>query len=138
MTSEFKQDKRSNELNVQQHYLAASDLCNACITHETLVGVCVQDGFAPSISVCRTSAASVELLPRGWRTIAFLHWLHAQSCSTWLILILIARCCFGAWLLCVRDGLAALLFANVALLLFPLSSFLRIGAPSLSLGGFMF
>ena len=55
------------------------------------------------VCVCRTSAASVELLPRGLRAVAFPRWLHVQSCSTWLILMV--RCCFGG--LCVRDRLAA-------------------------------
>ena len=54
------------------------------------------------------SAASIMLLPPGWRAVAFPRWLHALSCSTWLTL----RCCFGG--LCVRDGLP-LLFAYVAL-----------------------
>ena len=41
---------------------------------------------------------------------------------------------------CVRDGLAASVcdFAYVALLLLPLSISLGVGAPSLSLAGFMF
>ena len=72
-----------------------------------LVGVCVRDGFAASVCVYRTSAASVELLPRGWRAVAFPRWLHVRSCSTWLIVILMGRCCFGGS--CVRDGLAACL-----------------------------
>ena len=71
-----------------------------------LVGVCVRDGLAASVCVYRTSAASVELRPRGWRAIAFPCWLHAQSCSTWLIVIV--RCCFIWRLVCrnLRDGLA--------------------------------
>ena len=64
--------------------------------------LCIRDGLASSVCVCRTSAASVELLPRGWRAVAFPRSLHVQSCSTWLILIV--RCCFGG--LCVRGGLA--------------------------------
>ena len=40
--------------------------------------------------------------------------------------------------LCVRDGLAASVCVYVALLLLPLSFFLGVGAPSLSLAGFMF
>ena len=53
-----------------------------------------------------TSAASVELRPRGWRAIAFPRWLHDQSGSTRLvvIVILMVRCCFGG--LHVRDRLA--------------------------------
>ena len=58
--------------------------------------------------VYRTSAASVELLPRGWRAVAFPRLLHDQiSSSTWLIVIIIVRHCFGG--LCVRDRLAACL-----------------------------
>jgi len=64
-----------------------------------LIGVCVRDGLAASVCVYRTSAASVQLLPRGWRAVAFPRWLHDQSesGSTWLVVILIdiARCCFG-------------------------------------------
>ena len=37
------------------------------------------------VCVCRTSAASVELLPRGWRAVAFSRLIHVQSCSRWLI-----------------------------------------------------
>jgi len=73
-----------------------------------LIGVCVRDGLAASVwCVYRTSVASVELRPRGWRAVAFPRWLHVQNCSTWLIVILIVRCCFGG--LCVRDRLAACL-----------------------------
>ena len=59
------------------------------------------------LRIYRTSAASVELVPRGWRTIgiAFPPWRHVQSCSKWLIptviVILIVRCCFGG--LCVYE-----------------------------------
>ena len=38
----------------------------------------------PSVCICRASAASINLLPRGWRAVAFARWLHVQSCSTWL------------------------------------------------------
>ena len=65
-----------------------------------LGGLCVRDGLAASVCVYRTSAASVEL--RGWRAVAFpRHWLHDQSGSTWLIVILMVRCCFGG--LCVYE-----------------------------------
>ena len=62
-----------------------------------LVGVCVRDGLAASVCVYRTSAASVELRPRGWRAVAFPCWLHLRdrSGSPWLIVILMVRCCFG-------------------------------------------
>jgi len=51
--------------------------------------------------------------------------------------ILMVRCCFGG--LCARDGLAntCLVFAGVALRLLPLSLFLGVRAPSLSLGRFL-
>jgi len=74
----------------------------------------------------RTSAASVELRPRGWRAVAFPCWHHYQSGSTWLIVILIVRCCFGG--LCTRQ--ACYLFARVALVLLPLSLFLGVHALS--------
>ena len=74
-----------------------------------LIGVCVRGGLAASVCVCRTSAASVELRPRGWRAVAFPRWLHLRdrSGSPWLIVILMVRCCFGS--LCVRGRLAACL-----------------------------
>ena len=66
------------------------------ICWKLLIGVCVRDGLAVSAGcVYRTSAASVERLPRGWRAVAFSRWLHVQICSPWLIVILIVRCCFG-------------------------------------------
>ena len=68
------------------------------ICWKLLIGVCVRDGLAASVCVYRTCAASVELLPRGWRALDFPRWLHDQSCLTWatrLIVILIVRCCFG-------------------------------------------
>ena len=60
-----------------------------------LVGVCVRDGLAASVCVYRTSAASVELLPRGWRAVAFPRWLHVKCCSTttWLIV----PCCINSY-----------------------------------------
>ena len=99
-----------------------------------LVGVYVRDGLAASVCVYRTCAASVELLPRGWRALDFPRWLHDQSCLTWatrLIVILIVRCCFGGS--CARDELATCLCMS----LLPLSLFLGVLAPSLSFGRFM-
>jgi len=49
----------------------------ACVCEKGLLLVCA----------CRTSAASVEPLPRGSRAVAFPLWLQVLSCSTWLILI---------------------------------------------------
>ena len=60
-----------------------------CLT--LLVGVYVRDGLVASVCVCRTSAASVQFLPRGSRAVAFPRWLHVLSCLTWLIV----RCCIG-------------------------------------------
>ena len=37
------------------------------------------------VCACRTSAASVEPLPRGSRAVAFPLWLQVLRCSTWLI-----------------------------------------------------
>ena len=48
------------------------------------------------VCACRTSAASVEPLPRGSRAVAFPRWLHVLSCSTWLIVR-----CFGCINSCV-------------------------------------
>ena len=69
--------------------------------------VCTRRACCFCLRVYRTSTASVELRPRGWRAVAFPRWLHLrdQSGSPWLILILMVRCCFGG--LCVRDRLAA-------------------------------
>ena len=90
------------------------------------------------VCACRTSAASVEPLPRGWCAVAFPRWLHDQSGSTWLIVILIVRRCFGG--LCVYETrlllVSCLVFAHVALLRLPLSFVLGAGAPSLSHVGF--
>ena len=93
------------------------------ICWKLLIGVCVRDGLAASVCVYRNSAASVELLPRGWHAVAFPRWLHVRSYSTWLIVSLMVRCCFGGLcLVCTRQ--ACCLFARVALLLLPLSLFL--------------
>ena len=103
------------------------------ICWKLLIGVCVRDGLAASVCVYRTSAASVELHPRGWRAVAFPRWLHLRdrSGSPWPIVILMVRCCF----VCTRQ--ACCLFAHVALLLLPLSLFLGVRAPSLSHGRLM-
>ena len=44
------------------------------------------------VCACRTSAASVEPLPRGSRAVDFPLWLQVLnlSCSTWLILIVVS------------------------------------------------
>ena len=70
---------------------------------------CVYETGLLLVCACRTSAASVEPLPQGSSAVAFPRWLHDQSesGSTWLIVILIVRCCFGG--VCVRDRLAACL-----------------------------
>ena len=70
-------------------------------------GPCVRYGLASSVSVRRTSAASVELLPRGLRAVCFPRWLHVLSCSTWLIIV---RCCIGG--LCYFASLALTVILN--------------------------
>jgi len=57
----------------------------ACVYETSLLLVCA----------CRTSAASVEPLPRGSRAVAFSLWLQVRSCSTRLIV----RCCFCSLLM---------------------------------------
>ena len=56
------------------------------------------------------SVASVELLPRGWRAVAFPRWFHVQSYSTWLLttigsfslfIVASAACVYEAGLLLV-------------------------------------
>ena len=46
---------------------------------------CVYETGLLLVCACRTSAASVEPLPRGSRAVAFPRWLQVLSCSTWLI-----------------------------------------------------
>ena len=105
-----------------------------------LVGVCVREGLAASVCVCRIPAASVELLPRGWRAVAFplsLHVLkaarrgseHNSHCSMFVVVASAA---------CVYETSLPLLFAHVAILLLSLSRFLGVGASSLSLASFLF
>ena len=108
------------------------------ICWKLLIGVCVRDGLAASVCVYRTSAASVELRPRGWRAVAFPRWLHLrdQSGSTWLIDIVILIWFVVASAACVYETRLLLVCACRALLLLPLSLFLGVRAPSLSLGGF--
>jgi len=48
-------------------------------------GVCVYETGLLLVCACRTSAASVEPLPRGSCAVAFPLWLQVLSCSTWLI-----------------------------------------------------
>ena len=57
---------------------------------------CVRETGLLLVCACRTSAASVEPLPRGSRAVAFplALWLQVLSCSTWLIDI--ARCCINS------------------------------------------
>jgi len=56
---------------------------------------CVYETGLLLVCACRTSAASVEPLPRGSRAVAFPRWLQVLSCSTWLIV----RSSFGKSLL---------------------------------------
>ena len=81
--------QRVTRASCAQLLLLRSDFCAwrrlLLICWKLLIGVCVRDGLAASVCVCRTSAASVELLPRGSRAVAFPLWLQVLSCSTWLI-----------------------------------------------------
>ena len=109
--------QRVTRASCAQLLLLRSDFCAwrrlLLICWKLLIGVCVRDGLAASVCVYRTSAASVELRPRGWRAVAFPRhfWLHLllrdRSGSPWLIVILMVRCCFGG--LCVRERLATCL-----------------------------
>ena len=109
--------QRVTRASCAQLLLLRSDFCAwrrlLLICWKLLIDVCVRVGLAASVSVYRTSAASVELRPRGWRAVAFPRhfWLHLllrdRSGSPWLIVILMVRCCFGG--LCVRGRLAACL-----------------------------
>ena len=53
---------------------------------------CVYEAGLLLVCACRTSAASVEPLPRGSRSVAFPRWLQVLSSSTWLIV----RCCINS------------------------------------------
>ena len=53
---------------------------------------CVYETGLLLVYACRTSAASVEPLPRGSRAVAFPLWLQVLSCSTWRIV----RCCINS------------------------------------------
>ena len=128
------------------HMLSSCVLCLAPPAADLLEAlgrsVCTRRACCFCLRMSRTFAASVELLPRSWRAVTFPRLLHVLSCSTWLII----RCyCFsfgGLCDLCVRDRLAASvcdsrIYYLVILLILLLSFFLRVGAPSISLGGFM-
>ena len=90
--------QRVTRASCAQLLLLRSDFCAwrrlLLICWKLLIGVCVRDGLAASVCVYRTSAASVELRPRGWRAVAFPRWLHLRdrSGSPWLIVILMVRC----------------------------------------------
>ena len=76
-----------------------------------LFGVCVRVGLAASVCVCRTSAASVEFLPRGWRAVALHRWLmfkYARRGS-------FSHCSLlaSAFVICVYETGLPLLFAHV-------------------------
>ena len=87
---------RRTRASCAQLLLLRSDFCAwrrlLLICWKLLIGVCVRDGLAASVCVYRTSAASVELRPRGWRAVAFPRhfWLHLllrdRSGSPWIII----------------------------------------------------
>ena len=60
---------------------------------------CVYETGLLLVCAYRTSAASVEHLPRGSRAVAFPRWLQVLSCSTWLIVCSLLHqlflLCFG-------------------------------------------
>ena len=68
---------------------------------------CVYETGLLLVCACRTSAASVESLPRGSRAVAFPRWLQVLSCSTWLT----ARCCINSS--CVLASLALIVIVIV-------------------------
>ena len=71
--------QRVTRASCAQLLLLRSDFCAwrclLLICWKLLIGVCVRDGLAASVCVYRTSVASVELLPRGRRAVAFPRWL---------------------------------------------------------------
>ena len=87
--------RRSLSMSRALHVLSSCVLCLAPPAVSllekllNLMGVCVQGGLAASVCVYRTSAASAELLPRGWGAIAFPRWLHVQSCSKRLLVVIL-------------------------------------------------
>ena len=118
--------QRVTRASCAQLLLLRSDFCAwrrlLLICWKLLIGVCVRDGLAASVCVYRTSAASVEPLPRGSRAVAFPLWLQVLSCSTWLIV----RCCINSSC-CVLASLALFVVASITL---PLVRFGFIGANS--------
>jgi len=105
------------------------------ICWKLLIGVCVRDGLAASVCVYRTSAASVELLylrvGAPLLSLAGFMFKAARHASFSLFVVASAACVY-------ETGLPLLFAYVVALLLLPFSFFLGVGAPSLSLAGFMF
>ena len=91
--------QRVTRASCAQLFLPRSDFCAwrrlLLICWKLLIDVCVRDGLAAFVCVCRTSAAFVaELLPRGWRTIAFPR-CSLASCSKLLdVAHSIVRCCY--------------------------------------------
>ena len=61
---------------------------------------CVYETGLLLVCACRTSAASVEPLPRGSRAVAFPLWLQVLSCSTWLIVRCGINSSAGHWWWC--------------------------------------
>ena len=89
--------QRATRASCAQLQLLRSDLAPPAVDLLEALGRCVCTRRACCFCLCvyRTSAASVELRPRGWRAVAFPCWHHYESASTWLIVILMVRCCFG-------------------------------------------
>jgi len=92
--------RRSLSVSRALHVLSSCVLCLAPPAVDLLEAldrcVCTRRACCFCLRVYRTSTASVELRPRGWRAVAFprCH-LRDRSGSPWLIVILMVRCCFG-------------------------------------------
>ena len=96
-----------------QLLLLRSDFCAwrrlLLICWKLLIDVCVRVGLAASVCVYRTSAASVELRPRGWRAVALPCWqlgiiikaVRRGSLSFSLFVVASAACVYEAGLLLV-------------------------------------
>ena len=58
--------------------------------------VCTRRACCFCLRIYRTSTASVELRPRGWRAVAFPRSLHVLSCWTWLVVRCYTSSCVSA------------------------------------------
>ena len=87
--------RRPLSVSRAHHVLSSCVLCAwrrlPLIGLKLLVGVRVRDGLAASVCARRTSDASFELLPRGWRAVAF--WLHVLAARRGSLFVVASAAC---------------------------------------------